>query len=80
MKDKIIKRIRECAEYKQFKENTVLLQMPYGIGKDSFLLPCLISKEAFEQIKIYDDIYNKAIEEEKLKEEKSKEEINNISN
>ena len=80
-KEKIIerfKKLKELEEYfekqKKLNDNLVLVQFPYGLSdKDKFLVPCLISKESFEQIKMYDEELKKRIEEAKQKQKQEQE-------
>lgn len=69
-KDQVKNRIRELRELrdwveadKKLKKDLVLIQLPYGFKNEAIMIPAMISKQAFEQIKLYD---------EKLKEEMQK--------
>ena len=56
-KEQVLQRIKELSELKKWvegdkelKKNTVLIQIPYGLPNDNFLVSALISKESFQQI------------------------------
>lgn len=69
-KEKVLQKMKELAEYKKFKENSVMIQLPYGMPGDSFKIHCIVSKEAVEQMNHYDELMKNELEKynEKMKE------------
>lgn len=76
-KERVLQRIKELKEYNEFKKNTVMIQIPYGLPNDNFKITAVITKEAFEQIQIYDKIM-KEMADKLTKKDKEEEKVPNI--